>query len=110
MVIYLKFLAICYLIGFFFHLLDLFDLREKFSQMNLPLKVLTIVLLPGDSLAAIGLWLNKDWGILIFVSIAIYELICFLGFPKIYGKQTFFVVFHFVTLSVLSYFLIGRFS
>jgi len=97
--LYLKFLSICYAAGAILHMLDIFDLRNEFSQMNSIWKLWILFLLLFDSVAAPGLWFGKTWGVLIFLMIAILQLIAYVGFRSIFGQQTFLVVFHIVTVA-----------
>jgi len=96
----LKVLAVAYLVGAFFHLMDLLDLRLRFSEMNTGWKVWIIYLFVADALAAIGLWGNKTWGILIFLMIASSQLIAYTLFSDFFGLQVPLILFHLISLSL----------
>jgi hypothetical protein len=97
---YLRFLAICYAAGAVLHLMDIFDLRGEFSQMNMVWKSWILYLLAFDSAASVGLWLQKNWGIALFIGIAISQLVAYVAFKSIFGEQTFLIIFHILTLSI----------
>jgi hypothetical protein len=89
------------MLGALLHLADVFDLRLRLSQMNLPCKVLTYALIPLDLAAAIGLYRFKSWGVVLLVTVAIGELFCFIGFPSTFGHQDFLIGFHLLSLLTL---------
>lgn len=64
-------------------------------------RILTLVLIPTDLLASIGLWRGKRWGAWLVVAIALYELLAFIGFRDVFGDQSFLIAFHAVTLVAL---------
>jgi hypothetical protein len=97
--VYLKLLAVCYGIGFGLHVLDVLGLRHRFALLPPGWKAWILYLLVFDLIAAIGLWLGRTWGIATFVLIALSQLVAYLGFPAYFGKQTFLIAFHLVTLS-----------
>jgi hypothetical protein len=101
---YLRILAVAYLIGFLFHLEDIFDLRLKFSEMSSVWQAWTIYLCLFDFLAAVFLWFRHPAGVFLFFFIASSQLIAYLGFQSVFGTQTELVVFHFATLVI--YFII----
>jgi hypothetical protein len=102
MKLYLRILSVLYFLGFTLHLLDLFDLRLSFSQMNLTWKLWILFLLIADLLAAIGLWKLKQWGVYLFLLIATTQIIAYYGFFETIKNQNFLLVFH--VLTVTSYF------
>jgi len=75
-------LAILYLIGAFLHILDLFNLRLKFSEMSWGWKLWIVYLCFFDFAAAIGLWNQRRWGILLFLIVAASQLIAYIGFSS----------------------------
>ncbi len=98
MKIYLRVLAIAYLIGFALHGADILDMRLQFSNMDILWKIWIIFLCLMDLIAAIGLWRQKTWGIVCFFVVAISQLIAYLIFIDKFGRQDFLVGFHLVTL------------
>lgn len=94
------FLAICYAIGFFLHLLDLFSFRLNFSHMEGIWRSWIIYLFIGDLITAIFLIKKPNWGIVGFHIIAISQLIAYWGFQNYFGKQDFLIVFHILTLTI----------
>lgn len=96
--IYLKLLAFLYAIGFILHLLDLFDLRLIYTDMNTTWKFWTVYLLVFDGLAAIFLWLNKIIGEYLFILIACSQLAAYILFRNIFGEQNILILFHIVCL------------
>jgi len=95
---YLFLMGALYIVGAFFHLLDIFDLRLQFSQMNTTWKIWTLFLLIVDSTAAQGLLLRKKYGEHLFIFIATTQLIAYLGFKGAFGNQNFLIIFHIITL------------
>lgn len=104
MKIYLKVLACFYFVGSLLHLLDLLDLRLKFSEMSLVWQIWIIYLMVIDILAAVGLWRQKSWGILLFLTVAASQLIAYIGFVGIFGRQDSLIVFHVLTLTAYQFF------
>ncbi|WP_374033268.1 DUF6163 family protein [Bdellovibrio bacteriovorus] len=100
MKIYLKIMAACYFIGGLLHVLDVFDLRLKFSEMSFVWKSWILYLLVLDLVAAVGLWQRKSWGTALFLVVAMSQLIAYLGFRNIFGRQDTLIVFHVITLAV----------
>lgn len=96
--LFLRSLAFAYLLGFSFHIMDLFDFRLQFSQMNTIWQAWILFLIAGDFIAAGGLWFDKAWGIIAFHVVAIAQLVAYIGFRDVFGDQTFLIVFHVVTL------------
>lgn len=108
MLIYLRFLAICYFVGFVLHAMDVLDLRLQFSQMSLIWQIWIVYLLIFDFLASVGLWLARAWGIVIFVTVAASQLIAYIFFQNIFGSQMLLVYFHFATIGMFSLILVQR--
>ncbi|WP_413582383.1 hypothetical protein [Bdellovibrio sp. HCB288] len=104
MKIYLKFLAVFYFIGGSLHVLDLFDLRLKFSEMSFVWKAWILYLFAMDIVAAVGLWRRKNWGVALFLVVAASQLIAYIGFMNIFGHQYSLIAFHFITLALYFYF------
>ena len=103
---YLKVLAVLYLVGSCLHVLDLLDLRLKFSEMNALWKTWIVYLTLADFLAALGLWRGTQVGELLFILIALSQLAVYIGWSSHLGNQTTLIVFHAVTLT--GYFLVLR--
>ena len=93
-------LAVLYFIGFSLHFLDVMNLRLSFSAMDLIWKSWILFLLIFDLLASIGLFLKKSWGELLFIVIAVAQLIAYIGFPSFFGEQGFLIYFHIICLSI----------
>ena len=100
MKIYLKIISTFYLIGGSLHILDLFDLRLKFSEMNSIWKVWILYLLIFDITAAVGLWRTKTWGINLFLLVAGSQLIAYIGFMNYFGPQYILIAFHLITIAL----------
>ena len=98
MKIYLRIVAAFYFLGFALHLADLLDLRLNFSEMSAVWQIWIIYLTVFDLFAAIGLWQQRRWGIVLFIVVAISQLVAYLGFTKIFGDQTPLIIFHVLTL------------
>ncbi len=98
MKIYLRIISICYLLGAVLHALDLFDLRLKFSEMDLVWRAWIVYLLVADSAASVGLWRQKRWGVALFLVVAVSQIIAYTGFTGVFGNQLFLVLFHLTTL------------
>ena len=105
---YLKFLSLAYLIGGMFHFLDILDLRLIFSKMNLPWKVWTIYLFLGDLGAAYGLWNGRRLGVILFIIISISQLFIYSLYSDIFGRQSFLISFHLITLIIFIFLSIKR--
>ncbi len=103
MKIYLRVLAVIYFIGGILHVLDVFDLRLKFSEMSSVWQAWIIYLMIFDILAAIGLWQQKKWGISLFLLIAISQLIAYICFSNVFGRQYSLIAIHVVTLAVYQF-------
>lgn len=93
-------LAVLYFIGFSLHFLDVMNLRLNFSDMDLIWKSWILFLLIFDLLASIGLFLKKLWGELYFITVAVVQLIAYIGFSSFFGEQGFLVYFHIICLSI----------
>lgn len=98
MKIYLRTLAALYFVGFLLHSLDVLGLRLDFQTMSMGWKVWIVYLLIADLLAAIGLWLQKPWGVGLFLFIAISQLAAYIGYKDFFGDQTELIAFHLTTL------------
>lgn len=98
MKIYLRTLAALYFIGFLLHSLDILGLRLDFKTMSMGWKVWIVYLLVADFFAAIGLWLQKPWGVGLFLFIAISQLTAYIGYKGFFGDQTVLIAFHLTTL------------
>jgi len=98
--LYRRTLSVLYFIGFLLHLADVFDLRLEFSKMDLVWKFWIAYLALFDLFASIGLWKEKRLGDILFIMIAISQLIVYLGFEGIFGNQRALIVFHTVTLVI----------
>jgi len=59
-----------------------------------------VFLLVADSIAALGLLSRKRYGEYCFLTVAAAQLIAYIGFMDIFGKQYFLISFHIVTLAV----------
>jgi len=84
--------------GFLLHLLDIFNLRLNFSEMNTLWRSWIVFLLIFDLVAAIGLFFKKWWGQLAFLLVAICQLIAYTKFFDVFGSQELLVYFHWTTL------------
>lgn len=101
-------LGVTYSFGSVLHALDIFGLRLNFSEMNPIWKAWILFLLVFDLIAALGLFLNKLWGEVAFVVVALTQLIAYLGFSSVFGEQDFLIWFHIVCL--LSYIALKKYS
>ncbi len=90
------------------HFADIFDLRLKFSESDGIWKIWIIYLLIFDSIAAIGLWKERLWGVTAFLLISVSQLIAYTLFQDVFGPQWFLVVFHIATLSMFA--ILGGFK
>lgn len=93
-------LAVLYFIGFSLHFLDVMNLRLNFSEMDLIWKSWILFLLIFDFLASIGLFLKKLWGELFFITVAVVQLIAYMGFSSFFGEQGFLIYFHLICLVI----------
>lgn len=97
---YLKTLACFYFLGGVLHVLDLFDLRLKFSELENYWKFWISYLCIMDFATAIGLWRLERWGIYCFLLVAISQLVAYLGFKQYFGNQYSLIGFHLATLLI----------
>lgn len=97
---YLQTLACLYFLGGVLHILDLFDLRLKFSELENYWKIWICYLCIMDLIASVGLWRFKRWGIYCFLLVATSQLVAYLGFPNYFGNQYSLIAFHLVTLLI----------
>jgi len=102
--IFLKVLSVCFLFGGILHLLDLFDLRLQFSEMNMRWKIWILYLMIFDFIAALGLWKNTRWGIAVFLLIASSQVVAYGFFQELFTPQPYLISFHLV--SVCLYFIL----
>ena len=102
MIVFLRILAVLYFFGGVLHGADLLDLRLKFSEMGSVWKIWIIYLAMADLLASIGLWRGTRWGVILFIIIAVSQLVAYSVFQSFFGEQSFLIVFHIVTLAVFS--------
>lgn len=100
MKIYLRALAAFYLIGFLLHFADFFDLRLKFSELSTGWKVWIVYLGLMDLAAAVGLWFQHAAGIVLFLVVAISQLVAYIGFKQYFGDQISLIYFHLATLGI----------
>lgn len=108
MKIYLRILSVIYAVGGFLHLLDVFGLRLKFSELSDTWKYWIVYLLIFDFIAAVGLWQRKSWGTGLFLLIACSQLIAYVGFSETFGHQYFLVSLHLITL--ITFFVLKKIS
>lgn len=98
--VFLRILAVIYFVGAVLHGMDLFDLRLKFSEMDLTWQTWILYLFAFDLVASIGLWKQKAWGVALFLLISISQLIAYVGFASKFGNQLPLVIFHFLTIAI----------
>lgn len=98
--LYNKFISVCYFIGSVLHLLDLLDLRIKYSEMNSIWKSWIVYLFIADFIAAIGLWKNKTYGAILFFIIAASQIVAYTVFVDRFSPQPFLIYFHFITIII----------
>jgi len=106
--LFLRVLAILYFIGFLLHLADIFDLRLKFSEMDIVWKIWIIYLAVMDLATAIGLWRHKKFGIFLLIIVALSQLIAYIGFESFFGSQKPLVTFHLLTLFFFCILLVSK--
>ena len=99
-----KLLSIFYFIGFTLHALDVLGLRLNFLELDFIWKSWIIFLLVFDLAASIGLFLKKWWGDVIFIIIALSQLIAYLKFYDQFGRQEFLIFFHWTCLGLYTIF------
>lgn len=92
------FLAIAYSVGAILHLFDILNLRLDFAAMDPLWKFWIVFLFVFDTLAAIGLFKKKLWGEILFLLIAVSQLVAYIQFKNIFGNQDFLVNFHIVCI------------
>ncbi len=97
-------LGASYFIGFLLHALDVMDMRLNFSKMDLMWKSWILFLLIFDFIASAGLILNKFWGEVAFIIVALAQLTAYLGFSSFFGDQTFLIFFHITCLVIYGFF------
>ena len=79
---------------------DILNLRLKFSEMDSIWKVWIVYLTIADLVAAVGLWRQKRFGDVLFVLVAVSQLIAYLGFKDIFSNQDMLIVFHVAALTI----------
>ena len=97
---FLKTVALWYAYGAFHRLLDLLDLRLKFSTMDVPWKVLIVCKLVLGSMVAVGLWREKLWGEVLFVFMAVGQLLLYMAYGHIFGEHTLSMTVSIVSLTI----------
>jgi hypothetical protein len=98
--IYLRILAVLYLLGALLHFADMLDLRLEFSSMNAVWKAWVIYLAAFDLAASIGLWQQRRWGVYLFFMVAVSQIIAYVGFPSMFGGQQLLIAFHLIAVSL----------
>lgn len=73
----------------------------RFDLMPVGWKIAAPALAVLYPVAGIGLWLLAGWGAVIWVMIALGEMIMHLGFPELYGQDIAWLGFHAAGLSLL---------
>ena|SRR3989339_1853697 len=101
---YLKILSFLYCTGVMLHILDLFDLRLKFSEMSIVWKMWIIYLIAGDMIASIGLYRQKIYGEIAFLIIGLSQIFAYTIFESYFGNQNALIVFHLITISIYLFF------
>jgi hypothetical protein len=59
-----------------------------------------LFLLAADSVTALGLLTKKKFGEYGFLIIATAQLVAYVGFADLFGKQTFLTTFHILTVAI----------
>jgi len=95
---YLKFIGLCYLVGFLLHALDLLHLRLEFSRMKPFFKLWIVYLFLADGFSVYGLFKSKIYGEVLFLIIAISQMIAYIFFKHYFGAQDFLIGFHLTTV------------
>lgn len=96
----MKVLAVLYFVGGILHVMDIFDLRLKFSEMDSVWKIWIVYLCAFDLMASIGLWKTRAWGVYLFLLIPASQLIAYIAFKSFFGEQRELVLFHILTLTM----------
>ncbi len=99
---FLKIVSILYFVGFVLHLLDVFDLRLSFSQMDGVWRLWIIYLMLFDFLVAIFLWKEKLLGQVFFIIVAVSQVIAYTQFVSIFHDQKLLIYFHLTTLFIFA--------
>lgn len=102
---FLRVVSILYFVGAILHVMDILDLRLKFSEMNLVWRIWIVFLCAADFAASFGLWKNRIWGIYLFFLIAVSQIVAYVGFKTIFGDQQPLIVFHLISLAL--FFILG---
>ena len=108
LIIYLKLLALFYSYGAIVHFANLLGWGElPWQEMPLSWKLGDIVYGISDPITVVGLWLNRGWGVAMFIAAALSQLILYLGFPQVFAftlsqqqALTSLIIFHLVTLGI----------
>lgn len=98
--ILIRTLAYCYLFAGFLHVLDVFDARLRFSQMEVLWQLWTVYLAFADTLAGFCLLRSSRLGELLFLTLVLSQLAVYLGWSEYFGNQFAWMGFHFLTLSI----------
>ena len=93
-------MAFIYFVGACLHLMDVLSLRLNLNSLPGVWTIWIWFLLVGDLSAAIGLWKLKSWGIYLFLMIASFQLVAYVGFPSTFGSQRELIAFHLVSLAI----------
>jgi len=100
--LYLRSLAIVLLLLGLMHwmiILGVFASPEwRFETMPMARQTVTIVLAVGNLVAGVGLWMRVAWGVVVWVSAALFEIVIHTVFRRYLGFNPLIVGFHAVTL------------
>ena len=97
---YLRIISVLYFLGTVLHILDILDLRFKFSTMTSIWKIWTVFLIIADAIAAVGLWKGKLIGECAFLLVAITQLLVYSVFLSYFGNQQELILFHSITICI----------
>lgn len=100
--LYLQILSVFFLFGAFMHLLDLLSLRQSFAGMSEAWQIWTVYLFIMDGIVAAGLYKARRWGLAAFLILATSQLVAYLGFPEIFGRQDLPIGYQTVALAGLA--------
>jgi hypothetical protein len=98
--VYFKLLSVAYFFALLLHVLDILNLRHKFSEMNILWQLWVVYLALVDFIAALGLWNGGRLGELMFLAVALSQLAVYLGWSEVFGNQYQLIGFHFFTLGI----------
>jgi len=116
MTIFLRILALIYAIAGLMHIGSILGLGQMpFGDAPLSWQLSDIFYGVVDTIAAIGLWLHKRWGIAAFFVAAISEILLFTFVPEWFVVEAWqlnmlrgFIVYHLVAITI--YFTLRRFE